>query len=222
MSSFREAVSDLGRPARVLDFDVECRPSAWYGGDWVTKEITAIAWRFIDFDADVESRLAELEESTNVWLLTPSGTLTQHLRKKRRGLELFLRDYNKADLVTGHFIRGFDLPLLNGALIRAGLPSLGSKMSHDTKTDLIRMSGLSKSQENLAAYFDLKHEKQHMNNHLWEIANTLVREGRAETRRRVAGDVNQHIEFRQELMDRGALQPPSAWRPGARSEKYHP
>lgn len=212
MSSFRDVVTGLGRPARVLDFDVECRPSAWYAGDWTSKEITAIAWRFID----------EPEEATRVWLLTPSVTLAAHRRKKREGLEEFLSDYREADMVTGHFIRGFDLPLLNGALIKAGLPSLGVKMSHDTKTDLIRMSGLSKSQENLAAYFDLKHEKQHMNNHLWEIANTLVQEGREETKRRVVGDVDQHIEFRNELIARGALQPPSAWRPGARAEKYHP
>lgn len=212
MTSFREAAVGLGRPARVLDFDVECRPSAWYAGDWCSKEITAIAWRFID----------EPEKATRVWLLTPSLTLASHRRKKKEGLEVFLQDYREADMVTGHFIRGFDLPLMNGALIRAGLPSLGTKMSHDTKTDLIRMSGLSKSQENLGAYFDLKHDKQHMNNHLWEIANTLVREGREETRRRCVGDVNQHIEFRQELIRRGALQPPSAWRPGARAEKYHP
>jgi hypothetical protein len=212
VSGFREAVQDIGRSARVLDFDVECRPSAWYGGDWVSKEITAIAWRFID----------EPEDATRVWLLTPSDTLAQHRRKKCAGLERFLKDHRQADMVTGHFIRGFDLPLVNGACIRAGLPSLGVKMAHDTKTDLIRMSGLSKSQENLAAYFDLKHEKQKMNNHLWEVANTLVREGRVETERRVMGDVNQHIEFRQELIDRGALQPPRAWRPGARAEQYHP
>lgn len=33
--------------ARILDFDVECRPIAWYGGDWVTKQPTAIAWKFV-------------------------------------------------------------------------------------------------------------------------------------------------------------------------------
>lgn len=195
----------------ILDFDVECRPMAWYGGDWVTKEITAYAWRFTH----------EPEEATKVWLLTPSKTWSQHQSKKRKGLERFIKDYNKADMVTGHFIRGFDLPLINGACIRLRLPPLSAKLSHDTKGDLIRMSGLSKSQENLAAYFDLKHSKEKMNTHTWEIANSLVQEGRIETKRRVIGDVNQHCEFREELLARHALQPPKVWSSGARPEKYH-
>lgn len=202
---------EAGDSLRILDLDVECRPMAWYGGDWVTKEITAFAWRFTD----------EPEESTKVWLLTPSKTWDQHIAKRRRGMERFLLDYNKADMVTGHYIRGFDLPLLNGTCIRLGLHPLKAKLSHDTKIDLIRMSGLSKSQENLAAYFDLKHEKEKMNTHTWEIANSLVQEGRVETKRRVVGDVNQHIEFREELLARHALQPPTVWTSGARAEKYH-
>ena len=31
------------RPMRVLDFDVEARPLHWISGDYVSKEITAIA-----------------------------------------------------------------------------------------------------------------------------------------------------------------------------------
>lgn len=200
-----------GEPIRILDLDAECRPMAWYGGDWVTKEITALAWRFID----------EPEELTKVWLLTPSKTWENHQEKKRRGMLRFLKDYNIADMVTGHYIRGFDLPLINGTCIRLGLPPLSDKLSHDTKNDLVRMSGLSKSQENLAAYFELKHGKEKMNTHIWEIANSLVQEGRMETKRRVVGDVNQHCEFREELLARHALQAPSIWTSGARAEKYH-
>lgn len=195
----------------ILDFDVECRPMAWYGGDWVTKEITAIAWRFVD----------EPEESTQCWLLGPSKTWKQHQLRKAKGMQMFLRAYNKADVVTGHYIRGFDLPLVNGTCVRLGLPPLSAKLAHDTKGDLIRMSGLSKSQENLAAYFDLHHAKEKMNTHTWEIANSLVEEGRAETRRRVVGDVNQHIEFREDLLLRGALRVPMIWTSGAAFEPYH-
>lgn len=196
---------------RILDFDVECRPMAWYGGDFVTKEITAIAWRFLD----------EPEEDTRCWLLTPSKTWRSHQKKKVAGLKSFIKDYNLSRMVTGHYIRGFDLPLINGTCVRLGLPPLASKLAHDTKGDLVTMSGLSKSQENLAAYFDLKHEKQRMNTHLWEIGNSLVEEGRVETKRRAVGDVNQHIEFRQELLNRGALRPASVWTSGAKSEAYY-
>lgn len=199
------------RAMRILDFDVECRPMAWYGGDWVTKEITAIAWRFVD----------EPEEATQAWLLAPSRTWEQHQNKKLRGMKKFLKAFKACDIVTGHYIRGFDLPLVNGTCIRLGLPPLQQKLVHDTKVDLVRMSGLSKSQENLAAYFEMKHQKEKMNTHLWEIGNSLVEEGRVETLRRVVGDVNQHIEFRQELIKRGALQPTSMWTSGARAEKYH-
>lgn len=201
------------RTARILDLDVECRPMAWYGGDWVTKEITAIAWRFTD----------EAEEDTRVWLLTPSRTWAEHINKRRRGMEQFIKDYAEADIVTGHYIRGFDLPLINGTCARLGLPMLAGKLAHDTKNDLVRMSGLSKSQENLAAYFEMKHAKQKMNTHLWEVGNSLVAEGRAETKRRVVGDVDQHIEFREGLLERGCINPPQYWSPGtANSERYHP
>lgn len=200
------------RDIRILDLDVECRPMAWYGGDWVTKEITAIAWRFTD----------ESESQTRCWLLTPSRTWAEHMSKRRRGMQAFLRDYNEADMVTGHFIRGFDLPLINATCMRLGLPPLPAKDAHDTKNDLIRMSGLSKSQENLAAYFDLKVEKQKMNAHLWEVGNSLVEEGRRETERRVVGDIQQHIAFREELIARHALMPAKEWSCGASAERYHP
>ena len=83
------------------------------------------------------------------------------------------------------------------------------------------MHGLSKSQENLGAYLELKHKKEGMNTHTWEIANSLVAEGREETKRRVVGDVNQHIEFREALLARNALTSPKVWTTGARPEKYH-
>lgn len=195
---------------RILDFDCECRPMAWYGGDWVTKEITAIAWRFI----------GEPEESTQVWLLEPSRTWAKHQEKKVKGMKKFLEAYNKADMVTGHYIRGFDLPLVNGTCVRLGLSPLGNKMSHDTKGDLISMQGLSKSQENLAAYFELKHEKEKMNTYIWEIGNSLVVEGRTESKRRVVGDVNQHIEFREALLERNALLKPKMWTCGTTMSPY--
>ena len=197
------------RSLKILDFDVECRPMAWYG-DWVTKEITAIAWRFLD----------EPEDHTHSWIMTPSKTFEQHQNKKREGVLRFLKDYEKADMVTGHFIRGFDLPLINGTCIRLKVKPMKQKLSHDTKNDLITMQGLSKSQENLGAMLQLEHKKVLMNTMKWEIANTLSPEGRIHTKERVVGDVNQHIEFRQELIEREALLPPRLWTPGSKGGKY--
>lgn len=197
------------RKLKILDFDTECRPMAYYGGDFCTKEITAIAWQFVG------------SKKPKHWLLTPSRTWAEHQDKKREGLSKFLDAYRKADIVTGHYIRGFDLPLVNAACIELGLPALPARHAHDTKGDLIRMGGISKSQENLAAHFDeLTHGKEKMNTALWERANSLVQEGRQETKRRVVGDVVQHIEFREALLTRGALMPPRQWTAGAEFEAY--
>jgi hypothetical protein len=190
---------------KILDFDVECRPMAWYAGDMVTKEITAIAWRFVH----------KPEDSTKCWLLEPSETWAKHLAKRQAGLEKFLEAYHEAEMVTGHYIRGFDLPLVNAACFRLGYPPLEQKLAEDTKSDLTKLSGLSKAQQNLAAYLDTKHDKPNMNTHLWEVANALVREGRNESRRRVVGDVNQHVEFRNSLIETGHLCRPRVWYPTA-------
>lgn len=198
------------RPLKILDFDVECRPMSWYGGDWVTKEITAIAWRFID----------EPETHTHSWILTPSRTFKQHQAKKRAGVLKFLKDWHKADIVTGHYIRGFDLPLINGTCVRLRITPLKKKMVHDTKNDLVVMQGLSKSQENMGAMLELEHKKVLMNTMKWEVANSLSVEGREATKERVIGDVNQHIEFREELLDREALNPPRLWTPLSGMAKY--
>jgi hypothetical protein len=191
------------RELRILDFDIECRPLSWYGGEWVTKEVTAIGCRFLD------------RKQGRVWLLGRD--------EPREMLEEFVRGfYDVADVVTGHYIRGFDLPSLNGALIDNGLPVLGDKLAQDTKTDLVKFDGLSKSQENLGALLGLKHPKVGMNQQTWREANRLTPGGIMEARKRVLGDVEQHIEFRQKLLDMGLLGPPKLWTsgPGRRAAAY--
>lgn len=179
---------------RVLDFDCEARPLHWYGGDWVSKEITAIAAKFIG------------EKKAHVWVLG-DHTLEEML-------EGFRVVFDEADMVTGHFIRGYDLPTLNGALTELHLRPLGDKLSHDTKLDLLKRSGLSSSQENLGAMLGLKHPKVQMDQKKWREANRLTPEGRKLTAKRVVGDVEQHIELRQKLMQLGYLGSPKTWRSG--------
>lgn len=193
---------------RILDFDIECRPLSWYGGDYVTKEVTAIAYTWVPADHTrrlvVENRC--LDEKGDIKGL----------------LDFFLRAYEQADMVTGHFIRGFDLPVLNGALAEQGMPLLSDKLTHDTKLDLLKRSGLSNSQENLGAVLGLDAPKVQMNQALWRSANRLERDGIAATRDRVVGDVVQHVELRRKLIELGQLGPPRVWRSSPRaSTKYH-
>lgn len=192
------------RPLRILDLDVEARPLHWIARDYVSKEITAMAWAWTDAPNDVTSHL--LGETDPVEML-----------------QRFRQAYLTADMVTGHFIRGYDLPMINGALMEYRLPALSDKLTHDTKLDLIRRAGLSMSQENLGAMLRLEHKKVQMNQARWRAANRLELEGLAMARERVCGDVQQHIELRRELVDLGYVTPPKVWKSGtARGESYEP
>ena len=192
------------RPMRVLDFDCEARPLHWISGDYVSKEITAIAWAWTDKPEHVECRL--LGETDPVSMLRD-----------------FVDAYNQADMVTGHFIRGYDLPMVNGSLTEYQLPPLADKLSQDTKIDLVRRQGLSGSQENLGVMLGLEREKVKMDQRKWRDANRLTPEGLTLARQRVIGDVQQHIEMRRRLLALGYLAPPAVWRGGtAPVETYTP
>jgi len=210
-------VALTGKPLKILDFDIECRPLSWYGGDFVTREITAIAWKFIGERYAV--RCLALGETPS--LFTDDGRYD--IREDLRSIIANFREaFDRADAVTGHFIRGFDLPVLNTACLELGLPLLGEKLTHDTKNDLVKLSGLSKSQENLGATLGLVHEKVGMDQDAWREANRLTPEGIAKTKKRVTGDVLQHIELRQRLLDQGLLGPMKLWTPHASgAAKYH-
>ena len=193
------------RKRRVLDFDIENRPLSYLGSDFTTGEVTAVAWAWCDRPDDV-----------TVHLLRSWGGLPQILRA-------FVDVYNQADLVTGHYITAHDLPMINGALMECGLPLLGEKLVQDTKNDLPRIKGLSKSQENLAAMFGLRHPKHSMNAAQWRAANRLTPEGLELVRERVVADVRQHMELRQHLLASGYLSAPRVWDPGvAKLEPYTP
>ena len=182
-----------GQPARILDFDCEARPLSYLGQDFTTRELTAIAAQFIG------------EKKIYCWALGESSP--------KEMLEGFRALYDRADIVTGHFIRSYDLPLIQATLLEHGLPSLGPKMTCDTKSDLIKFQGISKSQESLGAMLGLKHPKIGMNQTDWRTANRLTEEGIQRTKRRVKGDVVQHVELRAELLRRNMLKPPRRWTP---------
>ena len=183
------------RPMRVLDFDLENRPlSYWWDGN-CTAEITAIAWSWEGKD-DVACAL----------LNCPYDQIEM--------LEVFCEAYDQADMVTGHYIRKHDLPIINGALMEYGLQPLGPKLTSDTKLDLIKRDGLSMSQEALSAMYGLTAPKVHMTQQDWRDANRLdSEEGFRKTQERVTGDVIQHKQLRAALIEHGALKAPRLWRP---------
>jgi len=187
---------------KILSIDCEARPLAWLSQDFVTKEITAIAAKFID------------EDEVFCWALGETETVDF--------LEKFVEVYNRADVVTGHYLRGYDLPLINSALVEFWLPPLNSKLTHCTKSDLINFQGVSKSQENLSAMFNLERDKVHMSNNDWREANRLTPEGIEKTKDRVVSDIYQQIALRQRLIDGKCLGKFKMWKSAGNSFKYNP
>lgn len=188
-------------PGKILGVDCEARPLGWYGGEWVHKEITAIACKFVD------------EKEMFCWTLTWQDMKSEAAVKKAtiRMLESFRVKYDLAEIVVGHYTRGFDLPTMNSMMLENGLPPLGDKLVHDTKLDMVTRSGISVSQENLGAMLGLDNQKVSMNQSKWRTANRLTPEGVALTIERVTGDVIQNLEMRAEMLRRGALGPPKLW-----------
>jgi hypothetical protein len=191
------------RPLRVLDFDIENRPLSYLGSDFTTAEVTAIAWAW-DHEPDVTVYLLGEHDLADI-------------------LRTFVAAYESADLVTGHYIRGHDLPMVNGALVELGLPVLSDRMTQDTKLDFARTKGISLSQESLGAMLRLDHQKVTMNQSKWRAANRLTPDGLKEVRERVTGDVRQHLQLRRELLAKGYLAPAKLWRSGStKIEAYVP
>ena len=178
---------------RILDFDIENRPLAyWYQGE-TTAEITVIAAGWLG-GGRIDVRLLGVH-------------------KPKAMLQWFVALYDRADMVTGHYIRKHDLPMLNGAMLEYGLPPLEPKLTVDTKLDLVKKKDLSASLEELAVLFGLTARKAHMSNTDWREANRLKRSGIAKARERAVSDVRLHMAIYRRLVDGAYLKAPKVWRP---------
>ena len=135
-------------------------------------------------------------------------------------LERFADRYNQADMVTGHYIRKHDLPIINGALYDENMPLLGPKLTSDTKLDMMKKADIPATQEFLLELLDPQCNigipliKYHMSQRTWREANRLTRKGVEQTRIRVQNDVHAHEHMRDAMMARGMLRGPKMWNPG--------
>jgi hypothetical protein len=181
-------------PLRVLDFDVEARPLGWIAEDLTHKEVTVIAWAWMGETPQVRA-------------------LSRDDRSRLRMLRDFRAEYDRADMVVGHFIRGYDLATVSAMFVEFGQPPLGQKLTHDTKLDLVRLQGISKSQKNLAALFGIEDEKLDMSVQDWRRANRLEPDGIERAVDRARLDVIQNMALYRGLTERGLLGSPKVWRP---------
>ena len=180
---------------RVLDFDIENRPLSYWMPDRPTAEITAIASCWVG-------------EPDSMDVLLLGEVSGEYMLRK------FVERFNEADLVTGHYIRKHDLPIINGALMELGLPTLTSKLTSDTKLDMFKKADLPATQEYLLALLGIPVQKVHMTQQDWREANRLTPVGIAKTRKRVTSDVYGHMLLREAMLARGMLRGPRVWNPG--------
>jgi hypothetical protein len=192
------------RRTRALCFDLESRPNAfWYDGA-TTAEITAFGWKWSD-EGQVRTMLLQADGS----FVTDDGTDVEgEVAYQRFALAL-----ESADVVYGHNIRGFDLPLLNAGLLRRQLRPLEPLRTTDTLKDLPKRKDMSASLENLAVMYGLDDDggKKHMAIMDWEKANRLQPDGMLLARERVASDVLLQERLRDRLLDLGILREPKMW-----------
>jgi len=188
------------RPLRILDFDIENRPLHYWYDDKTTGEITVIAWSWYG------------KQKVHVRALEAPPL---HDESADQMLQDFMRAFDEADLVTGHYIRMHDLPIINSALIERGLGRMASKLTSDTKLDLVKHSQLSVSQKNLTELLGVPQPKLDMPQASWREANRLTQSGIALAEARCVQDIMQHKALRTRLLELGLLGAPRMWYPDA-------
>ena len=189
---------------RLVCFDCENRPLAyWYDGE-TTSEITAFGWKWSD------------ENEVHTMLLRRDGRFDVSWGSTRSDSHAYMTFHGvlcDAKIVYGHNIRKHDLKMTNAALMRRKLPTLPSLLTSDTLRDIPGRAGLSASLENLAAMYELEGEKYTMTQPAWEKANRLSPDGMELARKRVVADVLLQEKLRAKLLDLGILEPPKRWSP---------
>lgn len=191
-------------PPRALCWDLEVRPLAfWYDGE-VTRQITAFGWKWAD-DRQVRTMLLHSDGVYRDDSGNRFDAAAAHLH--------FVEWLSEAGLVYGHNIRRFDLPILNGWLLRLKLAMLPPLLTTDTCKDLPKRGSVSVSLENMAAMYQLPGKKFAMPQPAWEAANALTADGVALARKRVVSDVLLQERLRAKLLELGLLKPPRVWRP---------
>lgn len=183
-------------PKRILDFDIETRRIGFHSAgkfspDGCEPVVIAASW------SD--------EDEVHAWTLTEHGPATM--------LRAFRRMWDDAGVATGHYIRPFDLPIINGAMIENGLPPLPPRLTSDTHKDFVKVAGLSKSQENLSLMAGLTASKFHMADYNWREVARLGKDAITECVERCTKDVRQHKQLREWAVKAGALKGPRPWAP---------
>ncbi len=184
-------------PERILDFDVETIAAGFADPDWVPQKITCVAWSWVG------------EEKVYSFIATSEGLFSRPERR-RNMLDRLLAAIEEADMLTGHNIMRFDLPVINAEAMRLKLPPVGQKLCQDTMK-LKRSKGFKKGQDNLIELLGVPIPKMALSWQGWQLA--YEEKGWEGIVRRCESDVLGHKLLREKLLERGWLKPPTTWRP---------
>lgn len=183
------------RPSRVLDFDIETVAAGFADPQWVPNRTVCWAYCWV---GENEAKVSAL----------PVKHFYDH-DARRRFLEPLFEIIAEADVLTGHNIVRFDLPILNAECLLLGLPTIGTKMVQDT-IKLPKSKGFKKGQDNMAHALGVKEEKMPLSWAQWESAYNEP--DLATIKERCASDVLMHIEMREKMRQAGILGQPKMWR----------
>jgi hypothetical protein len=173
---------------RVLDFDCENGPAFfWYDGK-ATSILHTVSAAWVDTPEEVTTW-------TTRWHRT-RGLVVEDLTRFRKMVE-------SAGAVTGHNIVRHDIPLLNSHFDRLDQPRIRWPHVIDTLKLIKGGMGMSRSQENLLAMYELNREKMSVPLAVWEKAwRGSAKESRIVVER-CETDVLGHIELYKKLIQRG-------------------
>lgn len=181
----------------VLFFDIEARPTAWIGGDYVGRTMTAYAYSYLDEEHIASDAIRAGDRAGWERMVIHIASVLE-----------------SSTMAVGHYIRGFDLDVINADLERIGQKSLPRLMTTDTKIDRLKGLGISESLENLMSRYDLRTEKMSMHEPWWDEFNCWQTERtRKLVLERVRSDVEGSKELYKALLAAGRLKTPAAWDP---------
>jgi hypothetical protein len=178
---------------RTFCFDVEARPGPWAGSDFTFRSMLSLAGCYEDDPAGMR-------------YLPPGFTASD--------LEWFVGPFRGNCLIVTHNGPRYDLPFLNGTLIKFGLDPLPRLLVSDTYAHFPkRGQAFSASLGNLAQRFDVEHQKGSMSEVDWDGAYAGEKEALEKLREYNTGDVLTTLSLRKALMEVGLLRSPRMWSP---------
>ena len=150
LPSFEHTISRV--PESVLCFDVETLAAGFADPDWVPQFITCVAWSWVGSE-EVVSHMCGAE-----------GFFKRTARAAM--LKPLLDEMAKADVVMGHNILRFDLPVINAECLRFGFDPIREIKALDTMK-LPRSKGFKKGLDNLGVLYGAEEPKQSLNWQEW-------------------------------------------------------